>query len=405
MNIIESIKLVYVDVNGNNNKLWQAELLDNDDVHVQWGRVGAKLQSTTHTGAGRRKFDALKREKLSKGYEVARTVDRTPAAPPSLSLQQIAVQEICGTDGSEDVKTLIQYLSETNIHNILEATTLTYTGGGTFATPLGVLTSEALTQAKRHLAELAVLAGSNRTAVLNAYLRLVPQKLPAKIDPLTLFATPDALQQQQDLLEALEAVMPTVVASTRLFDCRVLRVPHTSEEGRATFRRIRSLYEATLNPAHPSASLKLRRIWQVRIAAMAEAFEAQLGNVQPLWHGTRASNLLSILKRGLVIPPASAAHCTGRMFGNGAYFSKQSTKSLNYATGFWNASGPTAQRTFMFLTDVALGKAYRPRTRIDALPPGYDSVWVEPGTCGVLNHEAIVYRTSQANFRFLCEFA
>ena len=35
------------------------------------------------------------------------------------------------------------------------------------------------------------------------------------------------------------------------------------------------------------------------------------------------------------VPPANASHCTGRMFGNGVYFSDQSTKALNYAYGYW----------------------------------------------------------------------
>jgi poly [ADP-ribose] polymerase len=148
----------------------------------------------------------------------------------------------------------------------------------------------------------------------------------------------------------------------------------------------------------------------MKIPALAARFEATLGNVQPLWHGTRASNLLSILKNGLIIPPASASQCTGRMFGNGVYFSNQSTKALNYATGYWNRSGSQNQRAFMLLVDVALGCEYRPRTRTsdvgnDKLPKNYDSLWIEPGSCNVINQEAIVYRVSQCNPRYLCEFS
>ena len=124
-----------------------------------------------------------------------------------------------------------------------------------------------------------------------------------------------------------------------------------------------------------------------------------------LWHGTRASNLLSILKHGLVIPPANAAHCTGRMFGNGIYTSLQSTKALNYATDFWNRSGAGGQRTFMFLCDVALGKVNKPKTFGGGYPArGSNTTWVEPGQGGVLNHECIVYDTSQINLRYLAEF-
>ena len=53
-----------------------------------------------------------------------------------------------------------------------------------------------------------------------------------------------------------------------------------------------------------------------------------IGNVMELWHGTRVENVLSILKGGLIIPKSSAGHVTGRMFGDGVYFSDQSTNPL-----------------------------------------------------------------------------
>jgi poly [ADP-ribose] polymerase len=130
----------------------------------------------------------------------------------------------------------------------------------------------------------------------------------------------------------------------------------------------------------------------------------KVGNVVELWHGTKASNLLSILKCGLIIPPSNASFCTGRMFGNGIYFSDQSTKSLNYAYGYW--SGRTDNNCFMFLADVAMGKHYVPKSAGEHLPkPGYDSTYAKAGVSGVINNEMIVYKTYQVNLRFLVEFA
>jgi len=107
----------------------------------------------------------------------------------------------------------------------------------------------------------------------------------------------------------------------------------------------------------------------------------------------------------LIIPKSSDAHCTGRMFGDGIYTSLQSSKALNYATNFWNKSGKANQRTFMFLTEVALGKMSEPKNRTGSFPKrGTNSTWVEAGTCGVMNHEAIVYDTAQINLKYLCEF-
>ncbi|MGG2383099.1 hypothetical protein, partial [Salmonella enterica] len=77
----------------------------------------------------------------------------------------------------------------------------------------------------------------------------------------------------------------------------------------------------------------------------------KVGNIKELWHGTRVGNVLSIMKGGFVIPPSNASHVTGRMFGNGVYFSDQSTKSLNYAYGCApGQKGGIEKSTFMFLS-------------------------------------------------------
>ena len=141
---------------------------------------------------------------------------------------------------------------------------------------------------------------------------------------------------------------------------------------------------------------------------MDQAFEAksaEIGNVKLHWHGTRASNLLSILKQGLIIPPASATQCTGRMFGNGIYGSEQSTKALNYATNYWNQSGDGNQRVYMLLCEFAMGKEYAFKNSYrGALPkPGHDSTYVKPGS-NVINQESIVYDPAQVRIKYLCEF-
>jgi hypothetical protein len=59
----------------------------------------------------------------------------------------------------------------------------------------------------------------------------------------------------------------------------------------------------------------------------------------------------------------------------------------------------------MFLCDVALGKVYKPRNYNREFPArGTNTTWVEAGKAGLLNHECIVYDTSQVNLRYLAEF-
>ena len=72
---------------------------------------------------------------------------------------------------------------------------------------------------------------------------------------------------------------------------------------------------------------------------------------------------------------------------------------------FWNRSGGHNQRTFMFLCEVALGKVHKPRTFAGSYPVrSSNTTWVEPGQGGVMNHECIVYDTSQINLKYLAEF-
>ena len=92
------------------------------------------------------------------------------------------------------------------------------------------------------------------------------------------------------------------------------------------------------------------------------------------------------------------------MFGNGVYFSDQSTKSLNYAYGYWDRGGKD-KHCFMFLFDVIMGKAYKPdRYGRSGLPKaGYDSTFAEAGT-SVMNNEMIVYDVAQCRPKYLVEF-
>jgi len=136
---------------------------------------------------------------------------------------------------------------------------------------------------------------------------------------------------------------------------------------------------------------------------------ASMKNIWQLWHGTRSSNLLSILKGGLIIPSSSASHCTGRMYSDGVYFSDISTKALNYATNFWGSGGNT-DRTFMFLADVAMGNYHIAQSSWTKYPvSGSDSTWAKGRdkggvTSGVINDEMIVYNLGQCNLVYLVEF-
>jgi poly [ADP-ribose] polymerase len=170
--------------------------------------------------------------------------------------------------------------------------------------------------------------------------------------------------------------------------------------------RVKKFYNDTKGSHSDVQHYDVRRVFRLNIHHMAEAFNVhamKMENVWELWHGTKASNMLSILKVGMIVPPAGAPHVTARMFGDGLYFSDQSTKSIRYATGAWGGSGKT-DRKFMFLAKVAMGKYYVPSGQIKRLPAGYDSCFAQANNSGVRNNEMIVFKTYQACPVRLIEF-
>jgi poly [ADP-ribose] polymerase len=169
--------------------------------------------------------------------------------------------------------------------------------------------------------------------------------------------------------------------------------------------KVKKLYGATRRTQHVCHHLEVENVYGVEHKTMNDAYETKkkLGNIKQLWHGTRVGNVLSILAKGMYIPPSSASHCTGRMFGDGLYFSDQSTKSLNYAYGYWG--GSRSNHCFMFLFDVIMGKEYTPSSYYGSFPKrGYDSTFAKANQSGVMNNEMIVYNAAQCRPVYLVEF-
>lgn len=420
----------YFDPAENSNKVWIGIAFDDGLFETRFGRVreGANLATKqkrfSSLSAALVELEKKHNEKLRKGYRDTSVIDEGAAeiiisnAKPQ-ELARVAVEQITGAADCRTTGELIKYLVDVNIHQITHSTSIKYNASTfTFSTPLGVLTPDAVLEARGLLGKIKAAndggfsSGSRHTLVCDYY-RLVPADFGIRVPSSTdLLNTSDKISEQNSILDALESALQISAPQTtseKLFKGKLTKVPHWTDEGRAAFRKVKSLYESSKNNMHQTYGLKLVRLYEVEIEDMKANFDAasaKLGNVRDdLWHGTRASNLLSILKNGLMIPKSNAAHCTGRMFGDGIYTSVQSTKALNYATDFWNRSGAKNQRTFMFLCEAALGKMNQPKNRSGSFPKsGTDSTWIEAGTCGVMNHECIVYDVKQINLKYLCEF-
>uniref|UniRef100_X1Z9Z7 Poly [ADP-ribose] polymerase n=1 Tax=Capitella teleta TaxID=283909 RepID=X1Z9Z7_CAPTE len=77
-------------------------------------------------------------------------------------------------------------------------------------------------------------------------------------------------------------------------------------------------------------------------------------NRRLLFHGSSTSNLMSILKRGLLIAPPEAPAC-GYLFGKGIYTADQFAKSAAYCYN-WGFGSGNSKHKFMLVCEVALGR-------------------------------------------------
>ena len=431
-NILNEVKLIMTDMDANNNKYWYAAVMDDGTYVQENGRVGATSpqRRTKNLGvsSAQRELDKKVSEKLNKGYERAKVLNGSMAQSSTVvtknTLESVAVKQI--DHNSPEVAALIKKLNQANIHDIIQASGITYDeSNGDFKTPLGVITKEGIDEARVMLADIAELlvkktsfddAGLKKNT--NKYMQIIPQNVGrfqnARFGVADVFPDVESIQKQNSILDALDAslqkILNTAATPQNSTDTepKVFSVKLHLINDATAFDRINKKFLSTLQNVHTSSTLKLKRIFSVEIEHMKVAFDAKspsIGNIKELWHGTRTSNLLSILKGGLVIPASNAPHVCGRMFGNGAYFSDQSTKSLNYSQGYWSKGSGYDNNCYMFLADVAMGREYVPQRSMSNLPmSGYDSTFAKAGQSGVSNNEMIVYSLDQCNLTYLCEF-
>ena len=432
------------------NKQWLITVYDDGSTLVQFGKntegglTGRSEKQHASVDAAMAFADKKIREKMTPEtdkktgmvtqYTKVNVVetkegDRPRSVSASTSdLADIARKQIA--QGDPVVAELVARLARENVHNIIAAT-----GGkmnyddttGLFSTPMGVVTHDTIESARGVLSGITSYIDQgmfdDRRFIdgLQTYLRLIPSDLGYnRVTPRDIFPDLTAVARQSDVLDSLEASLkmvadraaasgvevPVEVEQPKVFDVKLELIT----DGKA-MDKFRKLYRDTRKDQHVCAHLDVKRAFVVDIATMRAAFDAKgkpIGKVTQLWHGTRTANLLSILKAGLVIPPANAAHCSGRLFGTGVYLANASTKSLNYSYGYWNTSDGKGRtdNCFMFLADAAMGKHYTPTgSGGRSLPAGYDSIWAKAGVSGVQNDEIIVPHVYQCNLVYLLEFS
>ena len=446
-NIVEKVTLVKSDPEKNNNKFWRGTLYDNSDVLCEWGKIrdGKKASSKIFPGVGKSFLDKKIKQKKTEGrngeiaYREADIVDDV-ASPVSVKpvvgrdLKTIAAKQIKTSGANKEVMDLIEYMTQVNIHNIasISGNKISYNyDKGMFQTPLGLVGQSTIDQARDTLTKIGdCVANKQYNDILmeltRTYLMSIPQDIGHKrLDLHEYWSDLSKVQQQNSVLDGLQASLVQATSSTPAkvnvpVEEQVFNVQLDPVKDGGIIKEVFDYYHQTKSTMHNCYHYRPIKMWKVIIANMDKAFQndgAKMNLIVPGFHGTGSENLLSLLKSGFLVKPPSSAHLTSRVFGSGVYCAPlkrdngmiikgAATKALGYSVGFWG--GSVSKRTFMFFVDMAMGKYYVPNSSnyqsISYPVKGYDSTWAFGGHSGVKNDEAIVYRSSQVNIKYLVEF-
>ena len=186
----------------------------------------------------------------------------------------------------------------------------------------------------------------------NEYYCLVPtfgfeyEKVPPIDDDRTLKQEENKLKYLQEFETAKSILLGAMYRRQEIhpldyvfgsLSCKMVEVDEHSKEGK--------LIQHYMYNSRGMSSKRIENIFKIEREDDLKKFDTslQLGNRKLLWHGTDKSNLLSILKNGMIVN-APFAKKTGRSYGDGVYFADILDKSLGYSSG-----------DYLLLCDVELG--------------------------------------------------
>lgn len=402
------------------NKCWHGELYDDNLVVTRWGRVGYDLQSKEFLGAGESFLLKKEVEKIKKGYTKARIVDTVVVVPTTVPLALTNLHEIAKTQIITSVSKnpildkLIERLVRSNVHKITSNTNIVLNDStGLFQTPLGIVTPDAIVEARNILASAIPFVNRGKyngdlSKLVISYLRLIPQNIGMKFNVQNILPDVNAIQKQNDILDALEASYQAITnrkpsnSKSKVEPEQVFKVDLDIDNGNDADRLVK-WFETSKKRAHGYDNVKVKNIFKVKIHDMFQNFDPK--NVKEVFHGTSEANNLSILKSGLRVSPPASAAIAGKMFGNGVYGAVNSTKSLGYTFGRWGQS--KGESGWLYICQFSMGNIYYPRGYGQSSsfkpPTGHDSVWATATNTGLNHDELIVYKNSSVNITHLLE--
>jgi poly [ADP-ribose] polymerase len=339
---------------------------------------------------------------------------KKPKGPPPLNLHA-------------DVKDLVQYIFAEATNALTNTVQAKITANG-IETPLGILTIGQIEKGERVLAELADLMAKRLAKAKKAdaladltgrFYSAIPHRVgrSRQAAMASVIDSPEAVTVKQETLQLMRDMLRVNgEADNVLFDaqvdgqyrslgCEIVALDPASTAYREVERHV-------VDSQVKSKSIRVKRIWTVHRPEERKRYrggsgEGKVGNEQRLFHGSRLSNWVGLLSRGILMPKLVGQFGVRRTdagwLGHGIYFGDAACTSATYAT-------PGKRRTqLLTVARVALGKpaTFKKITWGMTEPPdGFDSCHGVRGSGSQFaDDEFVVYDPAQYRMEHLVEFA
>ncbi len=396
----ERLAFQLTSLQGNNNKFWKLERWDAgaglSHVRVRYGRVGTAEQVSNHPSVSSAWIARKVAEKVGKGYVEVQLAQVAPGGQPvtALAVTNDPVQAFVARIFREAGEQIKSYL----------AVAVDALGQPQIARGRQLLQDIQTAWAMYQRGPGYPGARDGLVDLTQQFYNAIPTQLPRRIDPWqAVTELCGALSEQEDRLNQLEAAIATQAAATgQVTQLSALGSKLALLDQRDPLWNRIAHYVTSTASRHHGYTRRPEAIYEVEIPQERAAYLADAtgkGRRELLFHGSAAGYTRHILRTGLIVPRHAA---NGRAFGDGIYFARDSTKSVNYCSARYGGK-------ILYLAEVAVGRAYTPRVNTEvrtakAAPAGHDSVWAKVRETAHLQHdEIIVYRTSQQTIRYAVE--
>ena len=381
-------KLLMVGAEANNNKFYEMIWDGGADFEVKFGRVEGGAQTATYPYS---KWGSKYNEKLKKGYkdvtQFVTTTDTTTSAPTADA----------STIKEAKVREFMQLMKK-------------YTDG--LVSNTYSVKAESVTQAQVDEAQAALntllKAGQKDADYVNRLLvelyTIIPRKMRHVRDHLLPNIRLDkALQQEQDNLDAMASQVSQITprkagkGGKNILDSLGISMQQCLA-GKDIVYLINQI---------TGSRTRVEAIFEVNKPEEDKIFKSWLSkqknkDTKVLIHGTRCSSVIPILDTGLKIRPSGNFQFSGKVYGEGNYFSETVQKSLNY-TG-----GQTDKILLVYEVHTGnpfvydgwyTGNSFTLNYK-NLQDRGYDSTFVKAGN-GLLNSEVIAYKEEQNRIKYI----